>query len=142
MLVCTVRLYKGMGLFLAGSALCGLSQDMTQLIVFRAIQGIGLLDGDGHVRRNHIHSAGLASRYRDFGVRFRLRSDADDAVAYCVQHHRRPFDYKASITRLLAGFYCATFYTNFRPDHKGGNNIENSLWVTRAVIHFAFIGLS
>jgi EmrB/QacA subfamily drug resistance transporter len=31
----------GMGLFLAGSALCGLSHDMTQLIVFRAIQGIG-----------------------------------------------------------------------------------------------------
>lgn len=31
----------GMGLFLLGSALCGLSQDMTQLIIFRAIQGIG-----------------------------------------------------------------------------------------------------
>lgn len=31
----------GMGLFLIGSALCGLSQDMTQLIIFRAIQGIG-----------------------------------------------------------------------------------------------------
>lgn len=31
----------GMGLFLIGSALCGLSHDMTQLIVFRAIQGIG-----------------------------------------------------------------------------------------------------
>ncbi|MGQ3478727.1 MFS transporter [Paenibacillus sp. TY11] len=42
MLVYTVRLYKGMGLFLAGSALCGLSQDMTQLIILRAIQGIGV----------------------------------------------------------------------------------------------------
>ncbi|NBD23133.1 DHA2 family efflux MFS transporter permease subunit [Paenibacillus sp. T1] len=31
----------GMALFLVGSALCGLSHDMTQLIVFRAIQGIG-----------------------------------------------------------------------------------------------------
>ncbi|WP_168122563.1 MDR family MFS transporter [Paenibacillus sp. HB172176] len=31
----------GMGLFLLGSALCGLSQDMTQLIIYRAIQGIG-----------------------------------------------------------------------------------------------------
>lgn len=31
----------GMGLFLLGSALCGLSHDMTQLIIFRAIQGIG-----------------------------------------------------------------------------------------------------
>jgi EmrB/QacA subfamily drug resistance transporter len=28
-------------LFLIGSALCGLSQDMTQLIVFRAVQGLG-----------------------------------------------------------------------------------------------------
>src|SRR5689334_11070694 len=28
-------------IFLAGSALCGLSQSMTQLIVFRAIQGLG-----------------------------------------------------------------------------------------------------
>jgi EmrB/QacA subfamily drug resistance transporter len=28
-------------LFLAGSALCGISQDMTQLILFRAIQGLG-----------------------------------------------------------------------------------------------------
>ena len=28
-------------LFLVGSALCGLSQNMTQLIVFRAIQGLG-----------------------------------------------------------------------------------------------------
>lgn len=37
----TVRLYKGIGLFLAGSALCGLSRDMTQLIVFFAVQGIG-----------------------------------------------------------------------------------------------------
>jgi EmrB/QacA subfamily drug resistance transporter len=31
----------GMALFLLGSALSGLSQDMTQLIVFRAIQGLG-----------------------------------------------------------------------------------------------------
>ncbi|OGO56420.1 MAG: hypothetical protein A2V85_03360 [Chloroflexi bacterium RBG_16_72_14] len=31
----------GIGLFLAGSALSGLSQDMTQLIVFRGIQGLG-----------------------------------------------------------------------------------------------------
>ncbi|MCD1259007.1 MFS transporter [Paenibacillus athensensis] len=31
----------GMGFFLVGSALCGLSQNMTELIVFRAIQGIG-----------------------------------------------------------------------------------------------------
>ena len=29
------------GIFLLGSALCGLSQDMTQLIAFRALQGIG-----------------------------------------------------------------------------------------------------
>src|SRR5919205_4377289 len=27
--------------FLAGSALCGISQNMTQLVVFRAIQGVG-----------------------------------------------------------------------------------------------------
>jgi EmrB/QacA subfamily drug resistance transporter len=31
----------GIGIFLAGSALSGLSQDMTQLIAFRGIQGIG-----------------------------------------------------------------------------------------------------
>ncbi|SEB78818.1 MDR family MFS transporter [Paenibacillus sp. GP183] len=31
----------GMGFFLAGSALCGLSHNMTELIIFRAIQGIG-----------------------------------------------------------------------------------------------------
>jgi EmrB/QacA subfamily drug resistance transporter len=31
----------GIGLFLAGSALSGLSQDMTQLIFFRGIQGLG-----------------------------------------------------------------------------------------------------
>jgi EmrB/QacA subfamily drug resistance transporter len=31
----------GLGLFLAGSALSGLSQTMTQLIVFRALQGLG-----------------------------------------------------------------------------------------------------
>lgn len=31
----------GIGIFLLGSALCGMAQDMTQLIVFRAIQGIG-----------------------------------------------------------------------------------------------------
>lgn len=29
------------GLFLVGSACCGLAQDMTQLIVFRAVQGLG-----------------------------------------------------------------------------------------------------
>src|SRR5687768_16261829 len=28
-------------LFLAGSALCGISQNMTQLILFRAVQGLG-----------------------------------------------------------------------------------------------------
>jgi EmrB/QacA subfamily drug resistance transporter len=28
-------------IFLAGSALCGLAQDMTQLVVFRAVQGVG-----------------------------------------------------------------------------------------------------
>lgn len=32
---------SGMGVFLAGSVLAGLSQDMTQLIVFRGVQGIG-----------------------------------------------------------------------------------------------------
>jgi EmrB/QacA subfamily drug resistance transporter len=31
----------GISIFLIGSALCGMAQDMTQLIVFRAIQGIG-----------------------------------------------------------------------------------------------------
>lgn len=36
------RIYMiGMFLFLAGSALCGMAQDMTQLIIFRGIQGIG-----------------------------------------------------------------------------------------------------
>ena len=34
-------LFVGVVIFLAGSALCGLSQDMTQLIVFRGIQGLG-----------------------------------------------------------------------------------------------------
>jgi MFS family permease len=31
----------GMGFFIVGSALCGLSHNMTELIVFRGIQGIG-----------------------------------------------------------------------------------------------------
>jgi EmrB/QacA subfamily drug resistance transporter len=31
----------GLGVFLAGSMLCGLAQDMTQLVVFRGLQGIG-----------------------------------------------------------------------------------------------------
>ena len=36
------RVYAwGTSIFLAGSALCGLSQDMFQLIIFRALQGIG-----------------------------------------------------------------------------------------------------
>ena len=34
-------LMLGIGLFLVGSALSGLSQDMTQLIIFRGIQGLG-----------------------------------------------------------------------------------------------------
>jgi MFS family permease len=34
-------LYAAIILFLTGSALCGLAQSMTQLIVFRAIQGLG-----------------------------------------------------------------------------------------------------
>jgi MFS family permease len=36
-----VVLQAALLLFLAGSALCGLSQDMTQLIAFRAVQGLG-----------------------------------------------------------------------------------------------------
>src|SRR3989440_8201911 len=36
------RVYLGaLGTFLVGSALCGLAQDMGQLIAFRAVQGIG-----------------------------------------------------------------------------------------------------
>lgn len=31
----------GMGIFLVGSALCGMSQTMTQLVLFRALQGLG-----------------------------------------------------------------------------------------------------
>jgi EmrB/QacA subfamily drug resistance transporter len=34
-------IFAAMAAFLLGSALCGLAQDMTQLIVFRALQGIG-----------------------------------------------------------------------------------------------------
>ena len=34
-------IFAAMGAFLAGSALCGLAQDMTQLVAFRALQGIG-----------------------------------------------------------------------------------------------------
>jgi EmrB/QacA subfamily drug resistance transporter len=34
-------LFIGLVIFLAGSALCGLAQDMSQLIVFRGLQGIG-----------------------------------------------------------------------------------------------------
>src|SRR5207248_10320301 len=34
-------LQVAIGLFLVGSALCGLSQDMTELIAFRAVQGLG-----------------------------------------------------------------------------------------------------
>ena len=36
-----VILQSGIVLFLIGSALCGLSQNMTQLILFRAVQGLG-----------------------------------------------------------------------------------------------------
>lgn len=36
-----IVLQSGIILFLAGSALCGLSQNMTQLILFRAVQGLG-----------------------------------------------------------------------------------------------------
>jgi EmrB/QacA subfamily drug resistance transporter len=36
-----LMLQVAIGLFLVGSALCGLSQDMTQLIAFRALQGLG-----------------------------------------------------------------------------------------------------
>src|ERR671930_420157 len=34
-------LQAAIGIFLAGSALCGLSQNMTELIAFRALQGLG-----------------------------------------------------------------------------------------------------
>jgi MFS family permease len=34
-------LQTAIGIFLAGSALCGLSQNMAELIAFRAIQGLG-----------------------------------------------------------------------------------------------------
>src|SRR5215470_9453936 len=33
--------FVAVGIFLVGSALCGLSRDMTQLIIFRAVQGLG-----------------------------------------------------------------------------------------------------
>ena len=36
-----IVLQTAIGIFLVGSALCGLSQNMTELIVFRAIQGLG-----------------------------------------------------------------------------------------------------
>src|SRR6201989_2234924 len=36
-----VVLQSALGLFLVGSALCGLAQGMTELIAFRAIQGLG-----------------------------------------------------------------------------------------------------
>jgi MFS family permease len=36
-----IVLQSALVLFLVGSALCGVSQDLTQLIIFRAIQGLG-----------------------------------------------------------------------------------------------------
>ena len=36
-----IVLQSAIVIFLAGSALCGISQNMTELILFRAIQGIG-----------------------------------------------------------------------------------------------------
>ena len=47
-------------IFLVGSALCGLSQGMTELILFRAIQGLG---GGGH-RRAFARSSGVGSPKR------------------------------------------------------------------------------
>ena len=55
-------------LFLVGSALCGMSQSMTQLIVFRAIQGLGGGGLDGRPRRR---SSATSSR----------RASADDTRA-------------------------------------------------------------
>ena len=49
-------------IFLVGSALCGLAQSMTQLIAFRALQGLGaggLIVDDARRRRRH-HPAARA----------------------------------------------------------------------------------
>ena len=51
-----IMLQGAIALFLAGSTLCGLAQDMTQLIVLRAVQGLG---GGGLSIRAGALSAGL-----------------------------------------------------------------------------------
>src|ERR1700694_3223906 len=59
----------GIILFLAGSALCGLSQDMTQLIAFRAFQGIGggILTGTAFAVIDDLLSPAERAKYTGMG---------------------------------------------------------------------------
>ena len=53
----------GIAVFMAGSALSGLSQDMTQLIIFRGLQGFGVGVGRGAV--DVLVRLGLVARHED-----------------------------------------------------------------------------
>src|SRR3546814_10819747 len=64
-------LFRSILIFLVGSVLCGLSQDMTQLIVFRGIQGIGggwlmvtTQATEGDIVRSEEHTSELQSLMR------------------------------------------------------------------------------
>src|ERR1043166_192439 len=85
-----IVLQSGIVLFLIGSALCGLSQNMTQLILFRFIQGLG---GGGLVVRTHDVGGDIVpprerGRYQGiFGAVFGLASIAGPLVGgYFTTH--------------------------------------------------------
>ena len=77
-------------LFLIGSALSGMAQDMGQLIAFRAVQGLGAGRSDGRRHGDHRRSDSAAGAGQVPGHDGRRDGARDDRRAAGRWHHHRP----------------------------------------------------
>jgi EmrB/QacA subfamily drug resistance transporter len=113
----------GIGIFVVGSMISGLSQSMTQLIIFRAIQGVGagLLMSNAFAVIGDLFTPAERGRWQGLiGAVFGLASVIGPLLGgYLTDHATWRWNFYINVpVGILAFFMISTFMPHIEPDKK------------------------